>query len=424
MEQFYDALVIGGGPGGSTAATFLARANRKVLVLEKDNFPRFHLGESLLPYNNFIFEEMGVLGKLHEAGFPRKFGAQFHLGNGKQSVKLVFKNGRFTRASEAMQVERAKFDTILLNHAVECGAEARQGWEVTNCEEMADEVSLSARDSSGKTETFRGAFLVDASGRANFTGNRQKLRVQHDRFRKVAVFGHFTGVFTDEGPASGDTIIVRLEDKWFWIIPIGTKVSVGCVLDTQEFSNWGKTPGEVFDAIVKSSTEMRRRMTQAQATGPVQATSDFSYYNRSLVSARTIRVGDAAGFLDPIFSVGVYLAMHSGKLAANAISKCRTDRTVGGAQFRKYERHMFAVMKSYWSLVEQFYTTPFMELFFKPNPRWQIPDALVAILAGEIEGGWRIATRRMIFSALVRLQSRFELVPKLCFDETEPVTMK
>ena len=129
----YDIVVIGGGPGGSAAATYLARGGRSVLLLEKEHFPRFHIGESLLPYNRRLFEEMGVLPTLQAAAFPRKFGAQFHLGNGFKSVKFVFREGRFTREPEAFQVERAKFDHLLLQHAASSGAEVREGWTVNKC---------------------------------------------------------------------------------------------------------------------------------------------------------------------------------------------------------------------------------------------------------------------------------------------------
>lgn len=418
-EGIYDALIIGGGPGGSTAAAFLARSGKRVLLLEKERFPRFHLGESLLPYNRRIFDELGVLPKLEKAGFPKKYGAQFHLGNGKQSVKLVFRNGCYTQETAAIQVERAVFDKLLLDHARECGAEALEGWMVRRFFREPQGVVIEAQGPQGEQVTFKAAFLIDASGRSNVTGNQEQLRVTHQNFKKLAVFGHFTNVPVDCGAAAGDTIIVRLENKWFWIIPIGSKVSVGCVMDPADYSALGKTPKEVFDRVVAASTEMRRRMSGATLVGNVQTTSDFSYYNRRLVGPRLLRVGDAAGFMDPIFSVGVYLAMHSGKLAAEAICQSLAAGDDGAQRFRRYEKHVFRVMKSYWKMVEKFYTRPFMELFFRPNPQFQIPDAIVAILAGELEGGWRINLRRKLFFLLVWLQGRFELVPRLCFKEDD-----
>src|SRR5579859_5730121 len=154
----YDALIIGGGPGGSSASTFLARAGKRVLVLEKEHFPRFHIGESLLPYNRALFEEMGVLNTLEAAGFPKKLGAQFHIGNASKALKLVFSSGCYTRETTAFQVERATFDHLLLKHARSSGAEVREGWTVTNFSTEPNQVSVEARDESGTKQTITARF--------------------------------------------------------------------------------------------------------------------------------------------------------------------------------------------------------------------------------------------------------------------------
>src|SRR5213596_3733107 len=168
-DKVYHAIVVGGGPGGSSTATFLAHARQHVLVLEKERFPRFHIGESLLPYNRRLFADMGVLETLEKEGFPLKTGAQFHVGNGSKCLKLIFRNGRYTREATAFQVERSRFDHLLLQHAQKSGAEVRQGITVTRFENTApDAVTVEARD-HGQPRTFRGRFLIDVSGRGNFT---------------------------------------------------------------------------------------------------------------------------------------------------------------------------------------------------------------------------------------------------------------
>jgi FADH2-dependent halogenase len=414
----YDAIIIGGGPGGSTAATYLARAKRRVLVLEKEHFPRFHIGESLLPYNTGIFEEMGVAEALEAAAFPKKHGAQFHLSNRSKSLLLCFRNGCFTRHISSIQVERAKFDDILLQHAARCGAEVRQGWTVTQFANNGAHVSVTARDENGNTETIQGAWLLDASGRGNFTGNQENLRVIHPDLKKLAVFGHFENVRLDEGDRRGDTVIIRLEDKWFWVIPISaTLTSVGCVMDQQEFAGLKKTPAEVFERLWKSSSALRDRLDNARLIGSFQATGDFSYYNKRLTGPRLLRVGDAAGFMDPIFSAGVYLAMYSARLAARCVDQSLTVGDDGGRQLKAYEKEVFRALKYYWSLVEHFYTQPFMELFVQPRGKFRLADAMVAILAGELQGGWKIGWRRWLFFVLIKLQKRWCLVPRISFAE-------
>lgn len=410
----YDALIIGGGPGGSTAATYLARAGRRVLILEKEHFPRFHIGESLLPYNLQLFREMGIMPTLEKGGFFRKCGAQFHLGSGAKGTGFVFRNGKFTGEHEAMQVERATFDDLLLKHAQSSGVEVREGWTVGKYTNGPDGVTLEARSDKGERETFRGKFLIDASGRGNVTGNNEGLRVAHPHLRKLAVFGHFKGVKLDEGERAGDTIVVRLKNKWFWIIPLTReKISVGCVMDNQEFAGWKKSPAEIFTQIWQSSPWLRDRMQAAEMVGEMHVTNDFSYRNRRLIGPRLLRVGDAAGFLDPIFSSGVYIAMFSGKLAAEAVRESLGANDDGSKRFRRYEKRVFAAMQFYWEMVEGFYTHPFMEILLEPREKFKLASAVNAMLAGKLEGGWEIKWRLKLFFWVVRLQARIPLVPKI-----------
>ena len=418
-SNVYDAIVIGCGPGGSSASTFLAQAGKRVLVLEKEVFPRFHIGESLLPCNMTIFKDMGVLPALRAAGFPRKFGAQFGLGNGSIATRFVFRQGKFNREPEAIQVERATFDHVLLKHARASGADVREGWSVQKFGTDADGVSVDARDPEGKAHSFRASFLIDASGRGNLTGNQEGLKEVHPKWKKLAVFGHYLNVGLDPGEAGTDTVIVRLPNKWFWVIPLNAeKTSGGVVIDKDEFAQETGTPGEILQRWVEASPPVKQRMMNAQLVGEIQTTSDFSYYNRRLVGNRLLRVGDAAGFMDPIFSAGVFLAMWSGRLAAEVVAQSLADGRSGGRRFARYEKRVRKGLMFYWHVVESYYTTPFMELFLQPRQHHDLPSAVNAVLAGELEGGWKLRWRLKYFFLLVKLQKRWPLVPHISFAPT------
>jgi FADH2-dependent halogenase len=410
MSNTWDVIIIGGGPAGSSAACTLRKAGRKVLVLEKEKFPRFHIGESLLPYNRPIFDELGVWSKIQAAGFMVKRGAQFWMGDGSLHTRLNFSKGSFTEFPESIQVERAKFDDILLRHAEELGAEVREEALVTEHRIERESVTVKFRAKDGTEHEAQAAFLMDASGLNNFTANREKLREYYPGHKKIAIFGHYSGVQMTEGEEKGDILIVRRENSWFWMIPLADdKVSVGLVLDVNDFKALQQEPQAVFDDAVLSTKAVHDRMINARPITQGHVLSDFSYTNRKLVSDRVARVGDAAGFIDPIFSSGVMLAMNSGQRGAQVVHAALAAGKAMTFAMRRYEWSTRKHVSRFWQFIDKFYTKHFAQLFFQPSNKFRMVCAINCVLAGRPEMTFATWWRLRFFFALVWMQKRFSL---------------
>ncbi|HUF62324.1 MAG TPA: NAD(P)/FAD-dependent oxidoreductase [Verrucomicrobiales bacterium] len=409
--MLYDALIIGGGPAGSTTAAHLRRRGRSVAVLERERFPRFHIGESLLPYNMPLIEELGLLPEMEKAGFIVKHGAQFALGSGQHHLAVSFARGSFTEHPSAYQVQRSTFDEILLRNAAREGADIRESCSVHAFRILKDHVEVDT-----DAGPFHGRFLVDASGTANFTGNIERVRAGYPHHRKVALFGHFHNVALPEKGDPGDIVIVRLNEGWFWMIPLAQdRVSIGLVLDAGELKRSGLSPEELFEQHVQQSDFLEPRLRRAERSGPLRRITDFSYVNQRLAGERLIRAGDAAGFLDPIFSSGVYLAMLAGKDAAALVDEAIASHKSCTPAMRRYEKTLRRRMKIYWRMIEAFYTRGFIEVLLQPEPRWRLPCAVNAILAGRLDEAWKVRWRLELFFLLVALQQRFRVVSRLRF---------
>lgn len=423
----YDVIILGGGPAGSTTAAFLRQKGRRVLVLEREKFPRFHIGESLLPYIVPLLKEMGAYEKVCQAGFMEKYGARFVMADSSKAIRADFGMSCFTEEPMAWQVERSRFDELLLRHAESLGAEVREEHHVTDYRIGPDQVEVSARDAARKTHTFTAKFLVDATGRGNLTGNREKLRQDDPKLKKLAIFGHFTNVKLDQhGKEAGDISIVRLPDRWFWVIPLTPeKVSIGLVMDRAAFTQQDKQPERVFWEVIDATPEIRDRLQEAELGEKLHVTTDFSYRNKNFQSPRLVRVGDAAGFMDPIFSSGVHLAMYSARDAAAAVHETLEAGAATGPALLRYEKEFRRMMSFYWEFVDRFYTWSFMEVLLQPEgntpQKLKLPQAINSALAGRMTSNWAIKWRLRYFFIVVAIQKYIPLLPRVTWDTMKPL---
>jgi len=418
MSLSYDVIIAGGGPGGSAAAAFLAREGKRVLVLEKERFPRFHIGESLLPYGNDVLCDLGVIEKIEAAGFLPKYGAEFCTSDRARRVRFWFDRNLGAKYERAFQVERAKFDHLLLNHARELGADVHEGARVKTLDRPAENEVRVTWEEGGGTHTASASWLIDASGRDAFAASALGLkRVATQPTRRVAIFGHFQGVFRNEGKAANHITIVRYGTGWFWFIPIDAeKTSVGMVIANTELRASKQSPEEAFTAAVTGHEELRFRMEKAERVGPLHTTGDYSYRHERFATDRVVMVGDAAGFIDPIFSSGVMLALKSARRAAQLILAAGAE-PLSTSQQKKYTAEVTQWMTVYSRMISAFYDRAGFEIFMNPAPVLQIPKAIAHVVGGDTDLALVHRLRLNAFYFVCWLQRWFRVVPRLNFQD-------
>ena len=413
MSGVYDVAVVGGGPGGSTAAAFLAAGGLRVAVFERERFPRFHIGESLLPFNMGVFERLGIVDRLG-AEFIEKWGAQFISSDGRVRETFRFGDGLIPGRPMCYQVLRSRFDQLLLDTAAERGAQVFQGHTAVAAEVSSSSgAELRVRDELGAERMVRARFLIDASGRDGFLERRQRVRRMDPVLRKVAVFAHFEGVPRASGRDAGNIVLVLLRDAWFWFIPLANgTTSVGLVMDGRRYQERTMQPPEIFELAVTRCPAAAELLRPARRLSPVRVTSDWSYQCRRVSGDGFLMAGDTAGFVDPIFSSGVYLAMSSGELAARSVTRALARGDLSPRAFREYERETKRNVRQYRRLARRFYRPGFTEVCLSPAKRLRLTPAVISLLAGCLNGGWGLRWRLSLFYLVVRLQPFLPLAPR------------
>ena len=409
----YDVAIIGGGPAGSTAAALLARAGRHVIVFEREKFPRFHIGESLLPFSMKAFTRLGLHEKLLRAGFLKKYGGEIMGACSDTGTKFYFKDGYRSQTDHAYQVTRGDFDKVLLDHAAESGAEVHEETMVEGVEFSNDAVDLAVR-SNGTSHSIRARYLVDASGRASILGRQFKIKKTYEHLQKLSIFAHYDGVWRAEGIDGTLTVLIRAVDRWFWLIPLtAQRTSVGVVLDSETFRKSKLSAEDFLQQALAEQPTIDKRMINARRVSKVYVEADFSYRSACLHGDRWLLTGDAAGFIDPIFSSGVFLAVFSGEKCADALNRVLDHSRKAKRLFAKYERSLNRAMDIYLRFVDAWYTKEFIEIFLAPRNVLGVAAAVNAVLGGNVSNSFPIRWRMWVFYFLVWLQRHHPIVPKL-----------
>ena len=397
-------MVIGAGPGGSTAAAYLAQQGRRVLILEREAFPRFHIGESLLPASNLVFRELGVHARIHAAGFTEKRGATFLFEDGR-STRIQFGENKDVVDPTTFHVGRAEFDSILLDHAQEQGASLGQGWAVQSVE-RGNPFRVHCTDAAGRPQRVSCRAIVDASGRAGVLARQFGLRRVDPDLKKVAIYAHYRGVAMPRESAAGDIVVFARKDLgWLWLIPLGDgRVSVGAVLGQSVHRDLRNAPGGIrLQDLFRATIGAGAVLDAAEACTEVHTEADFSYSAARYAGPGWYLVGDAGSFLDPVFSTGMHIALSSAREAARAIAR---EWGGGRSSDRKYDARQKRRYQLYRRLVKGFYEPAFRDLFFSASPIPWIRAATVSVLSGNDDPSLKTRLGLAVFEFVARSKGR------------------
>ena len=405
-----DVLVIGGGPAGSTAAALLAERGYRVTLLEKAHHPRFHIGESLLPANLPLLEKLGVADAVKAIGME-KWGAEFVSPWHDHKQTFEFADAMDKSMPMAYQVRRAEFDEILIRNASSKNARVVEGCQVEDVDFLPDNAGalVQARHDDGSVETVRARFVLDASGRDTFLGNRFKAKQRNKKHNSTAIYGHFSGAERNAGKAEGNITIFWFEHGWFWFIPLadGT-TSVGAVTWPYYLKTRNKKPLEQFlQETIALCAPLSERLQHAQLTSAVEATGNFSYVCDRTHGNNYLLLGDAYTFIDPVFSSGVMLAMQSAFVGADTVDTCLRHPRQAAVALKKFDRTMRIGPKEFSWFIYRVTNPTMRNMFMGPRNIFRVKEALLSVLAGDVFGKTPIRGPLLIFKGLYYTASLF-----------------
>ncbi|MFA5170655.1 MAG: NAD(P)/FAD-dependent oxidoreductase [Sulfuriferula sp.] len=407
-----DVLVIGGGPAGSTAATLLAERGYQVTLLEKAHHPRFHIGESLLPANLPLLERLGVADAVKAIGME-KWGAEFVSPQHDHQQRFEFADAWDKSMPMAYQVRRAEFDEILIRNAAAKNATVMEGCQVQDVQFLPDGQGaiVQAQLDDGKKLSWHARFVLDASGRDTFLGNRLKAKQRNKKHNSTAIYAHFSGAQRHAGKEAGHITVFWFEHGWFWYIPLtdGT-TSVGAVTWPYYLKTRGKKSlTEFFNETLAMSPALTARLASAKMETAVEATGNFSYVCDRTHGENFLLLGDAYAFIDPVFSSGVMLAMQSAFLGADTVDICLRHPEQAAAALKKFDRSMRRGPKAFSWFIYRMTNPTMRDMFMGPRNILRAKEAVLSVLAGDIFGKTPIGPSIVFFKTLYYLGSIFNL---------------
>ncbi len=388
-SNIYDVIVMGGGPAGSSVASLLAREGRKVVLFEKEQFPRHHIGESLMTDTFWTFQRMGLLEKLKASPFTRKYSVAFANPAGKESRPFYFFEANHHESAVTWQVTRSEFDLMLIEHAAEQGATVHQKTQVKQVLFDGDRaVGVEALMPDGSLQQFHAKVVVDATGQTAMLSNKFRWRQRDPKLKKAVLYSYFKGAMREPDLNGGATLVLRTElgsNGWFWYIPLENDItSVGVVADPDYLvKGRGQDLAKIFQEEVEKCEPCRRRVEGAERVDKIYSILDYSYRSKQNSGDGFILIGDAYGFLDPIYSSGVLLALKMAELATDAIHDAFKHDDFSGARLGQFQGKLDNGIESMRKLVYAFYNEGFsFSQFLKKYPEQRVN--VISLLIGDV----------------------------------------